>query len=185
MMSTRSYILELIPNEYIPILCKQVSLHALPSPPQLTKLRRQIKLRHLETNEVGNRPTVPAVIDADLKMRTKWMLSWVQSECDDFTKVVQHHRGQSAYLFSGITSGTHVKGSNGANAPGNKRPAQNPPPAQSSKRQDTKGGNQNFALRTRTADNRTICTFFNRGHCRDGNKCRFAHICSPIPLKFQ
>ena len=39
---------------------------------------------------------------ACLEMRTKWMQSWCKGEFDTFTKCIVYHRGQSAYLFSGL-----------------------------------------------------------------------------------
>ena len=39
-------------------------------------------------------------LKADLRMRTKWMLSWQRKEFTTFKEVITHHRGQSAYLFS-------------------------------------------------------------------------------------
>ncbi|CAK0839361.1 unnamed protein product [Prorocentrum cordatum] len=40
-------------------------------------------------------------LKADFRMRTKWILSWQRREFTTFKDVITHHRGQSAYLFSG------------------------------------------------------------------------------------
>ena len=133
------------------------------------------------------RPTIAALMEADLQMRTRWMLSWRQREFPTFSETIKHHRGQSAFLFSDMNrqapdSGRQQSESSSQRTPGDQRRNR----SRSERRQgrskvhqgnvsaDEWKGLERFNPRTKGHR----CQFYNkRGGCRRGAACPDAHEC--------
>ena len=138
------------------------------------------------------RPTIPSLMEADLQMRTKWMLSYVQNEFVNLTETVRHHRGQSAYLFAGLLMETTSPGyqdpDDGVRQAAKRLRDISPHSRISAKGSPQKGrgkgrGKQpmtpqkSFKLVPQTASGRPICRFYNRGACNRGDQCDHDHSC--------
>mgnify|MGYP003323589747 CR=1 FL=1 len=142
----------------------------------------------------AERPSLDAIVEADFAMRTKWMLSYCAGEFPTLTAAIQHHRGHSAYLFTGLRTnkGTGKGGKLTNDKAGDKRrtPPPTPPPTkrrggeQPTPQKDKRGQGRPEAARAgtyETTDPQTkkpLCTFYNKNSCNKGDKCNFIHKCN-------
>ena len=135
----------------------------------------------LETNKGGQWPAVTSILEADLQMRTKWMLSWVQNEGTTFTEVVEKHRCQSAYLFAGLTTEVRPPQNQNERPPAKRAGSFPAPEERATKRLDAQPipeDSQDFQLDKKTADGRLKWFFYNKKSCKAGDRCKFDHSCN-------
>ena len=147
-------------------------------------------------NSGQERPQLTSIVEADFAMRTKWMLSYCNGEFTNLTKAIQHHRGHSAYLFTGLRTGKG--GGKGDPKPPNtprndrrpppvphtppplKRPRGNhnqPPPAGPGRQNGS--DKSTFALeKVDPSTKKPLCAFYNKGSCAKGDKCGYIHKCN-------
>lgn len=130
------------------------------------------------------RPKLGAIIDADFRMRTEWMLSLTNREFSTITAAIKHHRSESIHLFSSLPNarsdgGTNEQGKRlrtGQQPQQVQAPRQTQPPRQSGNQNNQakdggKGGKDKGANKT--------CDFYNKqGGCRTGAACLFKHTCN-------
>ena len=175
---------------------------------ELLDYHEWVMSKALETRQ-RRRPSLKALMEADYQMRTKWMMSYVQRDFSTFTACVQHHRGQSAYLFSNLFDdvGGEMQEESEPLRRGARR-LRDPSPGASNKRSRTRPmtgrqransapvgrgsvqrGDQGrrrapgqpgtpFQLERVDADGYTICVWFNRNKCINGDTCSFRHVCN-------
>ena len=68
----------------------------------LLEYHEHVMDKALELSNSKRSPPLQNIIDADLAMRVKWMLSYVRGEFTTVTEAIQHHRSKSSYLFNDL-----------------------------------------------------------------------------------
>lgn len=111
---------------------------------------------------------VSYLVKADLNMRTRWMLSWKQKQFPTLTEVIEHHRGQSAYLFADMPAAGDEK-------TGKRKRA----PAESGDAAGSASGAAPWTGLERTnKKGERRCPFYNKTTgCRKGKDCPDVHEC--------
>ena len=140
--------------------------------------------------------SLPALVEADFRMRTAWMLSYVSGEHERLKGAVEYHRGHSAYLFADVhRTGEHGQGSQPA-TPAGKEPKRALPWQPETPRKEArksggksdgrgtatrtpagKGGTESF-LEHHSKAGRERCKWYNKGKCNKGATCTFEHVCN-------
>ena len=123
------------------------------------------------------RPKLGAIIEADFKMRTEWMLSYTNGEFDTITAAAKHHRSESIHLFANLPHADGPDG-NGKRPRGPGLATSGAPPPRTPNANFGKGG-KNAGKGNGTANSTKPCQFYNApGGCRQGDSCAWLHKCN-------
>ena len=142
--------------------------------------------------------SIAALVEADYRMRTAWMLSYVSGDHRLLKDAVTHHRGQSAYLFAEVNRAQDRTDTTGGGQPNprNQQPKRALPwPAESPRKEarkeagrpkgrgsagaaaQLKSGTEGF-LEHRTKAGTDRCKWYTKGKCNKGSSCAFEHSCN-------
>ena len=132
------------------------------------------------------RPRLGALIDADFRMRTEWMLSITQREFATLTACVKHHRSESIHLFSGLQNAKQDSDAHGGKRPRGGSQTVRPPPPQVQQRpvrpisngNQGKGGSKSAGSGQGKGAAMAICSYYNRRKGCDRAGCNYTHKCN-------
>lgn len=112
----------------------------------------------------GQLPPLAAVVDADHKMRTKWIEA-MRNDRVTMTDAIKLCRTEYVSLFADLHDHAAVPA---------KRAGGESSTSSSQKRERRELPRVEVDPKT----NKKICTFYNNGKCTFGQRCKFAHVCN-------